>query len=122
MLLVWQVMAWIASGCGQCVRCHSSWNTSDELRESLRLTDQHPVDLGGFVSLTLAQLLTPEQLTHRLVTQCERHVLELDALGHVSHGELVNHLFVDIRSMARRRTVLIVWCAACEVERSERAR
>ena len=78
MLLVWQVMAWIASGSGQ----PADWL---DLVEDLRLTDQHAVDLGSLVALTLAQLLTPEQLTHRLVTQCERHVLELDALGHVSH-------------------------------------
>lgn len=63
-----------------------------DLVEHLRLTDQHAVDLGCLVSLTLAQLLTPEQLTqvcwHAItgfITQCERHVLELDAFGHVSH-------------------------------------
>ena len=56
-----------------------------DLVEDLRLTDQHAVDLGCLVSLTLAQLLTPEQLTHGLVTQSERHVVQLDAFGHVSH-------------------------------------
>jgi len=65
------------------------------------------------VALTLAQLLTPDEMLHRLLTQRERHVLKLDAFGHVSHGELVNHLFVDILSIAPiRADVNGRWTAA----------
>ena len=71
-----------------------------DLVEDLRLTHDDTVTLRGFVALTLAQLLTPDKMLHRLLTQRERHVLKLDSFGHVSHGELVNHLFVDILSIA----------------------
>ena len=80
-LLVWQRLRLIASGSGQ----PADWL---DLVEHSWFTHDNTVTFRGFVSLTLAQLLTPEQLTQvcwHATTQCERHVLELDAFGHVSH-------------------------------------
>ena len=72
---------------GNGVDCKWLWSVCQvsQLVEDLRFTHDNAVTLCGFVSLTLAQFLTPEQLTHRLITQSERYVVQLDALGHVSH-------------------------------------
>ena len=52
-----------------CALCRLS-----QLVEDLRFTHQHAVNLGGFVTLTLAEFVTPKQVTHGLVVDSEGNV------------------------------------------------
>ncbi len=42
-------------------------NVSSQLMEDLRFTHQHAVNLSDFVTLTLAEFVTPQQVRHGLV-------------------------------------------------------
>jgi len=46
--------------------------------EHLRFTYQNTVNLSGFVSLTLAEFVTPKQVTHGLVVDSEGNVFEFN--------------------------------------------
>ena len=50
--------------------------------EHLRFTNQHAVNLSGFVTLTLAEFVTPKQVTHGLVVDSEGNVLKFDFGSH----------------------------------------
>ena len=50
--------------------------------EHLRFTHKHTVDLSGFVTLTLAEFVTPQQVRHRLVVDSEGNVFEFNFGSH----------------------------------------
>ena len=53
-----------------------------QLVEHLRFTYQNTVNLSGFVTLTLAEFVTPKQVRHRLVVDSEGNVLKFDFGSH----------------------------------------
>ena len=57
--------------------------------EHLRFTYQNTVNLSGFVTLTLAEFVTPKQVTHGLVVDSEGNVFEFNLGSHASVNERV---------------------------------
>ncbi len=53
-----------------------------QLMEHLRFTYKNAVNLSGFVSLTLAEFVTPKQVTHGLVVDSEGYSLEFNLGSH----------------------------------------
>jgi len=53
-----------------------------QLMEHLRFTYKNAVNLSGFVTLTLAEFVTPKQVTHRLVVDSECDVGEFNLRSH----------------------------------------
>ena len=51
---------------------------SSQLVEHLRFANQHAVNLGGFVTLTLAEFVTPKQVRHGFVVDSEGNVLKFN--------------------------------------------
>ena len=70
--------------------------------EHLRFAYKNAVNLSGFVTLTLAEFVTPKQVTHRLVMNRKGYVFQFDSCRH--RVSLSN-----IRSMAQRRAVVSMW-------------
>jgi len=52
--------------------------------EHLRFAYKNAVNLSGFVTLTLAEFVTPQQVTHGLVVDSEGNVFEFDFGSHAS--------------------------------------
>ena len=46
--------------------------------EHTRFVNQNTVNLSGFVTLTLAEFVTPKQVTHGLVVDSKRNVLKFN--------------------------------------------
>ena len=65
--------------------CKRWWTLAQasQLMEHLRFTYKNTVNLSGFVTLTLAEFVTPKQVTHGLLVDSEGYSLEFN-LG--SHG------------------------------------
>ena len=51
---------------------------ASQLMEHLRFTYKNAVNLSGFVTLTLAEFVTPKQVTHGLVVDSKRNVLKFN--------------------------------------------
>ena len=75
--------------------------------------NQNTVNLSGFVTLTLAEFVTPQQRLHRLVMNRKGYVFQFDSCRH--RVSLSN-----IRSMAQLRAVVSMWCALVKVALNRR--
>ena len=53
-----------------------------QIMEHLRFTYKNAVNLSGFVTLTLAEFVTPKQVTHGLVVDSECDVVEFNLRSH----------------------------------------
>ena len=53
-----------------------------QLMEHLRFTYKNAVNLSGFVTLTLAEFVTPQQVRHGLVVDSEGNVLKFNLGSH----------------------------------------
>ena len=53
-----------------------------QLMEHLRFAYKNAVNLSGFVTLTLAEFVTPKQVTHGLVVDSEGNVLKFNLGSH----------------------------------------
>ena len=51
---------------------------ASQLMEHARFVNQNTVNLSGFVTLTLAEFVTPKQVTHGLVVDSKRNVLKFN--------------------------------------------
>ena len=55
---------------------------ASQLMEHLRFAYKNAVNLSGFVTLTLAEFVTPKQVTHGLVVDSECDVVEFNLRSH----------------------------------------
>ena len=64
--------------------CKRWWTLAQasQLMEHLRFTYKNAVNLSGFVTLTLAEFVTPKQVTHGLVVDSECDVVEFNLRSH----------------------------------------
>ena len=53
-----------------------------QLMEDTRIINQNTVNLSGFVTLTLAEFVTPKQVTHGLLVDSEGYSLEFNLGSH----------------------------------------
>ena len=85
MLLVWHTIGGNASDGGQLV----DWLVVRVFYCVTDFTMLNTVNLSGFVTLTLAEFVTPKQVTHGLVVDSEGNVLKFNLGSHASVNERV---------------------------------
>ena len=72
---------------------------ASQLVEHLRFAYKNAVNLSGFVTLTLAEFVTPKQVTHGLVVDSEGNVFEFNLGSHVCLSHLYAYSMAQLRAV-----------------------
>ena len=72
---------------------------ASQFMEHSRFAYQNTVNLSGFVTLTLAEFVTPKQVTHGLVVDSEGNVLKLNLGSHVCLSHLYAYSMAQLRAV-----------------------
>ena len=84
MLLVWHTIGQKSSGSGHLLH----WHVVRMFYCITDLTMLNTVNFGGFVTLTLAEFVTPKQVFHWLVVDSECDSVEFNLRSHVAQAKV----------------------------------